>query len=92
MKIPSLSRGLRFLVTLALWVPAFFAVKAVDPAPTSPVSNVTFASPFVYLRSPRGTMPHDHAPAPAAGAGVYASSGLISSRPAALETTAESKK
>lgn len=59
---------------------------------TSRVSNFTFASPFVYLRSPRGTMPHDHAPAPAAGAGVYASSGLISSRPAALETTAESKK
>jgi hypothetical protein len=59
---------------------------------TSRVSNFTFASPFVYLRSPRGTMPHDHAPAPAAGAGAYASSGLISSRPAALEAALEPSK
>jgi hypothetical protein len=40
---------------------------------TSRVSNFAFASPFVYLRSPRGSLPHDFAPAPAAGAGVYAS-------------------
>jgi hypothetical protein len=39
---------------------------------TSRVSNFAFASPFVYLRSPRGTLPHDLAPAPAPGAGVYA--------------------
>ncbi len=43
MKIPSLRRGLRFLIALAFCPLAFFAVKAVDPAPTSPVSNVTFA-------------------------------------------------
>ena len=49
---------------------------------TSRVSNFTFGSPFVYLRSPRGTMPHDTAPAPAAGAGAYTASGLVSSRPA----------
>jgi HAD superfamily 5'-nucleotidase-like hydrolase len=38
---------------------------------TSRVSNFAFATPFVYLRSPRGTLPHDVAPAPAAGAGAY---------------------
>ena len=26
---------------------------------TSRVSNFLFASPFVYLRSPRGSLPHD---------------------------------
>ncbi|NUP09003.1 MAG: HAD-IG family 5'-nucleotidase [Polyangiaceae bacterium] len=39
---------------------------------TSRVSNFAFATPFVYLRSQRGTMPHDVAPAPAAGKGAYA--------------------
>ena len=47
MKNSSLRPGLRFLVALAFCLLAFFAVKAVDPAPgsatTSPVSNVTFA-------------------------------------------------
>jgi hypothetical protein len=43
MKNSSLRRGLRFLVAVAFCLLAFFAVKAVDPAPTSPVSNVTFA-------------------------------------------------
>ncbi len=38
---------------------------------TSRVSNFVFATPFVYLRSPRGTLPHDVAPAPAPGAGAY---------------------
>jgi HAD superfamily 5'-nucleotidase-like hydrolase len=27
---------------------------------TSRVSNLLFATPFVYLRSPRGSLPHDH--------------------------------
>jgi HAD superfamily 5'-nucleotidase-like hydrolase len=31
---------------------------------TSRVSNFAFATPFVYLRSPRGSLPHDHAPNP----------------------------
>ena len=31
---------------------------------TSRVSNFAFATPFVYLRSPRGTLPHDAAPNP----------------------------
>lgn len=31
---------------------------------TSRVSNFTFATPYVYLRSPRGTLPHDRAPNP----------------------------
>ncbi len=39
---------------------------------TSRVSNFAFATPFVYLRSPRGQLPHDIAPAPAPGAGAYA--------------------
>jgi formylglycine-generating enzyme required for sulfatase activity len=43
MKIPSLRSGLRFLVALASCLPAFFSAKAADPAPSSPVSNVTFA-------------------------------------------------
>ena len=43
MKIPSLRRGLRLLIALVFGSLAFFAVKAVDPAPASPVSNVTFA-------------------------------------------------
>ncbi len=47
---------------------------------TSRVSNFAFATPFVYLRSPRGTLPHDVAPAPAAGAGVYATSPPASGR------------
>lgn len=38
---------------------------------TSRVSNFVYATPFVYLRSPRGTLPHDVAPAPAPGAGAY---------------------
>lgn len=42
---------------------------------TSRVSNFVFATPFVYLRSQRGTMPHDVAPAPAAGKGAYATNG-----------------
>ena len=42
---------------------------------TSRVSNFAFATPFVYLRSQRGTMPHDVAPAPEAGKGVYATNG-----------------
>jgi len=32
---------------------------------TSRVSNFALATPFVYLRSPRGSLPHDEAPAPA---------------------------
>jgi 5'-nucleotidase len=32
---------------------------------TSRVSNFALATPFVYLRSPRGSLPHDAAPAPA---------------------------
>jgi hypothetical protein len=47
---------------------------------TSRVSNFAFATPFVYLRSPRGTLPHDVAPAPAPGAGVYAASAPASGR------------
>lgn len=31
---------------------------------TSRVSNMLFATPFVYLRSPRGTLPHDPSPLP----------------------------
>ncbi|MFO0551805.1 MAG: HAD-IG family 5'-nucleotidase [Polyangiaceae bacterium] len=46
---------------------------------TSRVSNFASATPFVYLRSPRGTLPHDHAPAPAAGSGAYALGGPRSS-------------
>jgi len=42
---------------------------------TSRVSNFAFATPFVYLRSQRGMLPHDVAPAPAAGAGAYATDG-----------------
>jgi HAD superfamily 5'-nucleotidase-like hydrolase len=34
---------------------------------TSRVSNFALATPYVYLRSPRGTLPHDAAPAPAPG-------------------------
>jgi 5'-nucleotidase len=74
----------------ALWGPIMWAgndkshfarqVERYADVYTSRVSNFTFASPFVYLRSPRGTMPHDHAPAPAAGAGAYTASGLISTR------------
>ncbi len=45
---------------------------------TSRVSNFAFATPFVYLRSPRGSLPHDTAPAPAAGAGAYATAGAPS--------------
>ncbi len=30
---------------------------------TSRVSNLLFATPFVYLRSPRGSLPHDSGPA-----------------------------
>ncbi len=40
---------------------------------TSRVSNFALATPFVYLRSPRGMLPHDAAPAPAAGRGAYSS-------------------
>jgi hypothetical protein len=47
---------------------------------TSRVSNFAHATPFVYLRSPRGTLPHDVAPAPAAGAGVYAATAPASGR------------
>ncbi len=32
---------------------------------TSRVSNFALATPYVYLRSPRGSLPHDAAPAPA---------------------------
>jgi hypothetical protein len=29
---------------------------------TSRVSNLLYATPYVYLRSPRGSLPHDPAP------------------------------
>jgi hypothetical protein len=29
---------------------------------TSRVSNLLAVSPYVYLRSPRGSLPHDHGP------------------------------
>ncbi len=49
---------------------------------TSRVSNFVFGTPFVYLRSPRGSLPHDVAPAPAPGAGAYGpAQGPRSSRP-----------
>lgn len=61
---------------------------------TSRVSNFAAATPFVYLRSKRGSLPHDVAPAPAAGAGEYATdkvvssaaSGSTSASPAPIET------
>lgn len=41
---------------------------------TSRVSNFALATPYVYLRSPRGSLPHDAAPAPApAGAKAWRS-------------------
>jgi 5'-nucleotidase len=42
---------------------------------TSRVSNFALATPYAFLRSQRGTMPHDVAPAPEAGKGVYATNG-----------------
>ena len=38
---------------------------------TSRVSNFLFATPFVYLRSPRGSLPHD--PSAPGGTPVFAS-------------------
>ncbi len=52
---------------------------------TSRVSNFAFATPFVYLRSARGTLPHDVAPAPAAGSGAYATAAPPSLLPPSQE-------